>query len=101
MDKVFQMVEDELKVEDPDYDPTIFTGLIPDYAVTVTQPQGLPYVEQAKGEQYVPPARERWALHIMCDQKDYSRLATLTMIAKGKGYCRYVLPGGDPHPGDS
>jgi hypothetical protein len=85
MDKVFTLVEAELKTQDPDYDHTLFAGPLPNYAVTVTQPQGLPYVEQTKGERYTPPARECRALHIMCSSSDYKQLATLTMMAKGKG----------------
>ena len=89
MIKVFKAVEDEIK-RDQDYDQELFAGVLPDFAVIITQPQNM-YVEQAKGEKYVMPAKERRAIHIMCASRDYDRLATLTMMAKGMDMWRPVF----------
>jgi hypothetical protein len=90
MIKVFTAVEVEIK-KDPDHEQQeMFVGDLPDFAVTITQPQNT-YVEQAKGEKYVLPAKERRAIHIMCASRNYDRFYTLTMMAKGMDMWRPVF----------
>lgn len=71
-----------LQAEHPD-DPISSTTTIPDFAIILTQPQGLPYVAQDNSEEkYTPPSKERRSLHIMCNTMDFEGFAKLTEVAK-------------------
>jgi hypothetical protein len=87
IDNALKPLEKYLVETDPKaYPPDIFGLPWPKFAVTSEQPTGMPYEAPSEGKQraYVPPPMERRALHIMCHKNDYTRLATLTMIAKAK-----------------
>lgn len=87
IENALKPLEKHLVETDPKaYPPDTFGLPWPKFAVTSEQPTGMPYEPPSKGKErvYVPPPMERRALHIMCHKKDYTRLATLIMIAKAK-----------------
>jgi hypothetical protein len=99
MSEIFKDMEAEIRAES-NYDSHIFPETpLPDFAVITMQPQGLQYVAPVKGEPYVPPSRNRQALHIMCAVHDYERLSALTRRAKDEG--RWLQAFGLCHPTDT
>lgn len=79
-----QIFESALKIvqsEQPD-DAISSTVSIPDFAVILIQPQGLPYVKMDDAVDYNPPSRERRSLHITCASSDFEGFARLTHVAK-------------------
>ena len=87
-----QPLEKHLVDTDPSiYKPEIFNQPWPKFAIVSEQPTGQPYTKPELGpdgkpilKAFTPPPSERRSLHIMCNRKDYSRLATLVMVAKAK-----------------
>ena len=75
-----------LKSEHPD-DPISNTINLPDFAIILQYPQGLPYVAKDDAD-YSPPSRERRSLHIMCASSDFDGFATLTEVAKANDLWR-------------
>ena len=69
----------------------MMTKVFKEVEENIKQLQGIPYVEPGKGEKYALPPREYRALYIMCTQKYYKHIATLTMIAKGANMWRPVF----------
>ena len=69
-----------LKTDHPD-DPIANTITLPDFAIILTYPQGLPYVAKDDTD-YTPPSRDRRSLHVMCASSDFEGFAKLTEVAK-------------------
>lgn len=75
---IYQSALQSFKAEHED-DPLSFTTEIPDFAVILSQPQGLPYVRnEGEANKYTPPPMERRSLHIMCSTSDFEGFAKLT-----------------------
>ena len=92
IDNMLRPLEEHLLATDPKTYPAEIFGLPwPDFAVVSEQPTGQPFVQPEVGKDgkpiqklYVPPPSERRSLHIMCNKKDYDRLASLVTVAKAK-----------------
>jgi hypothetical protein len=86
--EIFQSALSLHQVEHPE-DEISSTVTIPDFAIILTQPQGLPYVAQDdSNEKYTPPAKERRCLHVMCNSSDFEGFAKLTEVAKANDLWR-------------
>lgn len=79
---IYQSALQSYKTEHED-DPLSLATEIPDFAITLGQPQGLPFVRnEGAVDKYIPPPKERRSLHIMCSTSDFEVLAKLTEHAK-------------------
>ena len=60
-------------------------GDFPDFAIVSEQPSGMPYEEQKASDKSLhraSPPKARCCIQIMCDSKDYERIAIMVMVAK-------------------
>lgn len=88
---VYQSALQKYKVEHAEEQLSL-TVDIPDFAVILNYPQGLP-ITRTEGEEdkYIPPPKERRALHIMCSTSDFEGFAKLTEYAKEQDLWRPVF----------
>jgi hypothetical protein len=79
---IYQAALQSYKVEHED-DPLSAATDIPDFAVILSQPQGLPITRNDNEvDKYIPPPKEHRSLHIMCSTADFDGFAKLTEHAK-------------------
>ena len=84
--EIFESALKIIQLEHPD-DPISNTITLPDFAIILTYPQGIPYVAKEDND-YTPPSRHRRCLHVMCASSDFDGFAKLTEVAKSNDLWR-------------